>query len=351
MADEILAADADDVDDDLDVSSVIDDAAAALDADDADAGTPDVAEALKALADEGMPDDDAEIAAKLRDTLPDLADMSDDDVMALWREAIPSTPYKSEHFKAFLGDEEIDFDKTSLRDFLEKAEIEYNALGRSHKKPFETVLRTAQVGHLNEARQAELQADIETLTRQLNSSRGEVDTYGQQAKVWDEIMRRASAGDTTLFDEAVRQFQNAPLAEAGPSPAEAELQARDVEQAGVQYWNQNIYPVVEQLAQTYGRGVDEVAQQVYAELEKIPAELYSEMRVHQLLTRDMPTLLGTSPIEAGATTPPPAVSPPTPSTATPSEASADDRGRDGESEDEAEGAALVESRSDDRWRG
>lgn len=186
----------------------------------------------------------------------------------------------------------VDPTTLTLEDLVSgKVQIGYNAMGKEQRKAFNDILRVAANGHLNESKMATTLAERNQSVEKLRAVQTEHEAWAKDRKSWTQVLDAAANGNVKPLEVLIRKYAE----ELGRGPTEtATAPGQDdqaMEQAGHQYFMQQILPITNQIAQDYGADASEVANAVLEAIQNEPSEFFTKEKLDGILQYDLPALL------------------------------------------------------------
>ena len=248
--------------------------------------------------------DDAAAVVAMRETIPNLEKIDDTEVLGLYRKGAEGKAGSSDEGSGGTAEGEAGLvaepwgpkgysftdDKgeqvkltPEILSFLEKAGVNYRALGADHRKSFSDVVRNASRGHLNDRREKDLVRQVEELTKSGGESTESKAGLQKQLDAWDNLLQRAAQGDGQPFVNMVNRYKQQVSSGqeifTAPAAAEAPMSQADIDATNERGMNEYVRPHLEQVAAQYGITDGPALEKwAVAELEKSSAQTPTEVK-------------------------------------------------------------------------
>ena len=255
-----------------------------------------VEDVINAVGDE-LPESDADLVEMLRG-FPGAEGFDDATLLAMWTETadaqtqaevgeatgddavVDDDAWAPVGWSARIGEDDVNFDEVLLKDFLEKGELTYKALGKDQTRNFNEVIRNAQLGHFNQERYNTNQQDLIAMGEKYSEQASEVQRYKEMENLWMRAMK-----DPTVMEQL--RTEMAPLLMGDIAELEAPESQAELEAAGYEIFDAEIRPYLADVSEYYGIDQMSLEQYVGEALGSIPEAVMTEERVVEFLQNQL----------------------------------------------------------------
>jgi hypothetical protein len=244
-----------------------------------------------------LPEDDAALVEMLRG-FPGAEAFDDATLLKMWNEtaddetkaevgtasgddaAVGDDAWSPVGWSAAIEGEPVNFEEVLLKDFLEKGELTYKALGKDQVRGFNEVVRNAQLGHFNEQRYGTLQQDLVALGERYAEIQEELQGYKEMENLWMRALK-----DENVMNQLKSEM--APMLMGEIPELEAPMSQQELEAQGYQIFDQEIRPYLSDVSTYYGIDQISLEQYVMEQISMLPDAIITEERVVEYLQNQL----------------------------------------------------------------
>lgn len=182
-----------------------------------------------------------------------------------------------------------DVSKLTVQDLLSgKVQVEYQAMGKSQRKAFADLVRTAANGHYNESKMATLMSERGQAYDQLQKIRDEHSAWAGERQSWNKVLDAALAGNVAPLQQLIQAYATE-LGKAAPAAApEAEgSYSPEAIAEGQRY----VMTTAQKLASEYGADASEVMNVFLDMINKEPADFLTKEKIEAIAQYELPAVI------------------------------------------------------------